>query len=234
MFCTTLSAAAILTIFLTIQLVHADTNTTVDDDNPSISYTNGASGAIPCEVDDNGQLIGGQAGCFNTLPHNCTDHFGWSKGEGNGASLKFNGTAIIVSALLDDGSNLFNITLDGVTTSVDGARLSGPFLCDTLFSQSGLDGTKEHEISVIIGGPSPTANSTLQDSSQWSLLLDNFIVTESDGTAGGNSSVVSASSTASTAASTSSSSMQSSKASQAVAHCVLVLIVMLVAGALSI
>lgn len=85
------------------------------------------------------------------------------------------GTAIIVSALLDDSSNLFNVTLDGVTTSVDGARPSGPFVCDTLFSQSGLDVTKEHEISVVIGGPSPTANATLQDSSQWSLLLDNFM-----------------------------------------------------------
>lgn len=85
------------------------------------------------------------------------------------------GTAIVISAVLNDGSNLFNVTLDGVTTSVNGARPSGAFVCDALFSQSGLDETQEHEISVVIGGPSPTANATLDDSSQWSLLLDNFM-----------------------------------------------------------
>ena len=84
------------TVFLCIALasihpVKANTNITIDDDNPAITYTNGAPGAVPCQVDSNGNIISGQAGCFNTIPHNCTDHFAWSKGEGNGASLKFNG-----------------------------------------------------------------------------------------------------------------------------------------------
>lgn len=204
-----LSTVILPIILANIQLVKADSNTTIDDNNPAISYINGAGGADICQVDSDGNIVAGQAGCFNTEPHNCTDHIGWSRGEGSGASLKFNGehsalsrrrcllhgpprcsssqehvlisrlfvlgTGIVISAILNDGSNLFNVTLDGVSTSVDGARPSQPFVCATLFSQSGLDPTKEHEISVIVGGPSPTANATLDDSSQWSLLLDNFM-----------------------------------------------------------
>lgn len=57
-------------------------------------------------------------------------------------------------------SPLYTVTLDGNATDVDGVRPSNTFVCDTLFSQSGLDPTVEHEIRLSIKGVSPTSNQT--------------------------------------------------------------------------
>jgi len=75
---------------------------------------------------------------------------------------------------------MYNITLDGVTESVDGVRASRAFGCFPLWSKSGLDAQKEHEISVITGGISPNANQSLPLVQAWSdesatFFLDYFL-----------------------------------------------------------
>jgi hypothetical protein len=87
----------------------------------------------------------------------------------------FAGSAIYMNALLDDISNTYTVTLDGTATDIDGVRPGGALLCYTLFAQSGLDPTTEHNISLSIKGLSPTRNTTLGNDDTFFFWLDNFV-----------------------------------------------------------
>jgi hypothetical protein len=70
------------------------------------------------------------------------------------------GSAVYVNSLLFDLSPIYTITLDGTATDIDGVRPSGPFICDTLFSQTGLDPSVDHNIELAIKSVSPNRNQT--------------------------------------------------------------------------
>jgi hypothetical protein len=85
------------------------------------------------------------------------------------------GTAIYINSLVYEGSPLYTVTLDGVTTDVDGALMNPGryFSCDApLFSRDGLDAGKEHEIMLATKGLSSIRNNTSGGGnlSTWSLI----------------------------------------------------------------
>ncbi|KAJ7484405.1 hypothetical protein FB451DRAFT_83505 [Mycena latifolia] len=159
--------------------VLADQNVTIDDTDASIQYSDGGH-TSPCLTDSNGNVLGGQPGCFYNGPTNCSSGAHFLQSQTSTLSMQFKGSAIYMNALLDDISNTYTVTLDGKSTDVDGARPGGPLLCYTLFSQSNLDATVEHNISLSIKGLSPTRNASRGDDSDFFFWLDNFIVTASD------------------------------------------------------
>ncbi|KAJ6572070.1 hypothetical protein B0H19DRAFT_1255985 [Mycena capillaripes] len=163
-----------------IYVVLADQNATIDDNDPSIQYSDGGR-ALPCAFDGNGQVLGGQPGCFFNGAQNCSSGAHILQTQNSTLSMKFKGSAIYMNALLDDISNVYTVTLDGKSTDIDGVRPWGPLLCYTLFSQSNLDPTVDHNISLSIKGLSPTRNTTLGNDNNFFFWLDNFVVTTPDG-----------------------------------------------------
>ncbi|KAJ7698607.1 hypothetical protein B0H17DRAFT_978133 [Mycena rosella] len=168
-----------LLILSFILVVLADQNTTIDDTDPSIKYSDSDPGHTPpCAFDADGHLLSGQPGCVNTGVKNCSSGaYGLLK-QTSTLSMQFKGSAIYMNTLLNEGSNTYTVTLDGKSTDVDGVRPNGPLLCFTLFSQTELDPTADHNISLSIKGPSPTRNTTFGDG--FSFWLDNFIITTPD------------------------------------------------------
>ncbi|KAJ7698608.1 hypothetical protein B0H17DRAFT_1006583 [Mycena rosella] len=131
--------------------VLADQNTTIDDTNPSIQYSDGGH-TSPCTFDADGNFLPGQPGCFNNGPKNCSSGAHILQTQTSTVSMQFKGSAIYMNALLDDISNTYTITLDGKSTDIDGVRPGGALLCYTLFSQTDLDPTADHNISLSIKG----------------------------------------------------------------------------------
>ncbi|KAJ7089244.1 hypothetical protein B0H15DRAFT_1022166 [Mycena belliarum] len=165
-----------------ISVVLADKNTTIDDTDASIQYSGGGH-ELPCLFGPDGTFLPGQPGCFNSGPKNCSSgaHLLKQPTEQPTSSLSmvFKGSAVYMNVLLSNISNVYTVTLDGKATDVDGFRPQGPLLCDTLFSQTGLDPTKEHNISLSIKGLSPSLNTTSTEKI-FSFWLDNFVVTTPD------------------------------------------------------
>ncbi|KAJ6491292.1 hypothetical protein C8R47DRAFT_976713 [Mycena vitilis] len=162
-------------VFLSLLcLALADKNTTFDDTDASIQYSDGGR-TLPCALDANGNFVPGQAGCFNNGPKNCSSGGHILQTQSSTLSMQFKGSAIYLNALLDDISNIYTITLDGKSTDVDGVRPGGALLCYTLFSQSNLDPNADHNISLSIKGLSPARNTTLGNDNIFSFLLDNFV-----------------------------------------------------------
>jgi len=140
-----------------------DRNVTVVDTDPSIVYSGQGTGDAPiCQVDANGNVQGGQAGCY-FFPTKCTSSVAMSQNSDGkaGAAFKFTGSAIYVNSGLDEISPIFTVTLDGQSTDVDGVRPSPGFTCAPLFSKTDLDPTVEHTITLSVKGPSPNRNMTV-------------------------------------------------------------------------
>ncbi|KAJ6532744.1 hypothetical protein DFH09DRAFT_1182142 [Mycena vulgaris] len=168
-----------LLILSFIFAVLADQNTTIEDTDVSIQYSDGGR-ISPCAFDADGNIVGGQQGCFNSGLKNCSSGAHILQQQTSTVSMQFKGSAIYMNALLDDISNTYTVTLDGKSTDVDGVRPGGPLLCYTLFSQTGLDPAVEHNISLSIKGLSPTRNTTLGGGNTFVFFLDNFVVTTPD------------------------------------------------------
>ncbi|KAJ7931235.1 hypothetical protein B0H13DRAFT_1594665 [Mycena leptocephala] len=154
--------------------VLADQNTTIDDIDASIQYSDGGH-TLPCAFDANGNFVPGQPGCFNNGIKNCSSGAHILQTQTSTLSMQFKGSAIYMNALLDDISNIYTVTLDGKSTDVDGVRAGGALLCYTVFSQSNLDPTVEHNISLSIKGLSPARNTTLGNDDTFFFWLDNFV-----------------------------------------------------------
>jgi len=60
----------------------------------SVKYEGQASDAILCTYDANGQLVGGQSGCYN-VPSNCTSSAAMVMNKTGAASLKFRGEWVL-------------------------------------------------------------------------------------------------------------------------------------------
>ncbi|KAJ7636940.1 hypothetical protein FB45DRAFT_907793 [Roridomyces roridus] len=161
--------------------VLADHNVTIDDTDPVIQYTGSGGHSTPCELSSSGQILS-QPGCFSNGPQNCTSGAHILQEQTGTLSMQFKGSAIYMNALLDGISNTYTVTLDGVATDVDGVRntAGGALLCYTLFAQTNLDATVEHNISLSIKGLSPDRNTTLGNDNTFFFWLDNFIVTTPD------------------------------------------------------
>ncbi|KAJ7054507.1 hypothetical protein C8F01DRAFT_1324099 [Mycena amicta] len=157
-----------------LSVVFADTNTTIPDTDSSIQYSDGGH-SLPCLLDDEGNFLPGQGGCFNNGPKNCSAGAHVLQQQKSTLSMLFKGSAIYMNSLLDDISNVYTVTLDGKSTDIDGVRPGGLLVCETLFSQTGLDPTVEHNISVAIKGLSPTRNTTLGNDNTFFLWLDDFM-----------------------------------------------------------
>ncbi|KAF9558911.1 hypothetical protein CPC08DRAFT_751209 [Agrocybe pediades] len=189
-----------LAAFASISLVLGDKNVTVGNTDPSITYTASVGkGAPACKLDTSGNLVGGQAGCYNFGNSTCTGTQGFAVAQPNtdlsaAAYFTFKGSAIYVTSALWQVSPIYTVTLDGQSSDVNGARDHIPFDCFNLFSKTGLDPNAEHTISVKVKEASPpnayTSNhTTLQGDLTFSLV--NFIYTtpdsESNNTATSNS-----------------------------------------------
>ncbi|KAF8217745.1 hypothetical protein K438DRAFT_1557477 [Mycena galopus ATCC 62051] len=190
----------LFTILLVWTVLAADQNVTIDDTDSSIHYSDGGH-SLPCAIDAEGNISSGQGGCFNNGLKNCSSGAHVLQTQTSTLSMQFKGSAIYMNALLDDISNIYTVTLDGNSTDLDGVRPDGELLCYTLFSQSSLDPTVEHNISLSIKGLSPTRNTTLGNDDTFFFWLDNFVVT----TPGGNGTSSSATSSVSGASSSSGS-----------------------------
>ncbi|KAJ7150956.1 hypothetical protein C8R43DRAFT_1107362 [Mycena crocata] len=178
-------------------LALADQNTTIDDTDVSIQYSGGGH-TSPCLFSADGTFLPGQPGCFNNGPKNCSSGAHILQEHNSTLSMLFKGSAIYMNALLDDISNTYTVTLDGKSTDIDGVRPGGALLCHTLFSQSDLDPTVEHNISLSIKDVSPTRNTTLGNANGFFFWLDNFVVTTPDASSSAGSSSGGSSATAST------------------------------------
>ncbi|KAJ7253715.1 hypothetical protein B0H12DRAFT_1116331 [Mycena haematopus] len=192
---------SILFILFLAYAALADQNVTIDDTDSSIQYSDGGH-TLPCAIDAEGNITPGQAGCFNNGIKNCSSGAHILQTQTSTLSMQFKGSAIYMNALLDDISNIYTVTLDGKPTDLDGVRPGGALLCYTLFAQSSLDPTVEHNISLSIKGLSPTRNTTLGNDDTFFFWLDNFVVT----TPGGNNTSSSAAASVSGTASSSSPS----------------------------
>ncbi|KAJ7204589.1 hypothetical protein C8J57DRAFT_1407073 [Mycena rebaudengoi] len=176
----TMRSLIISTLLSLSVLILADKNITIDDTDSSIQYSGSGGHALPCIVDADGNLQGGQRGCFYNGPKSCSSGAHILQQQNSTASMKFKGSAIYVNALLDDISSTYIIDVDGKQTEVDGVRPSRPLFCYTLFSQSNLDPAVEHTIKISIKGLSPARNTTLGNDDNFFFWLDNFIVTTPD------------------------------------------------------
>ena len=71
---------------------------------------------------------------------------------------------------------IYTITLNWNSTDVGGAQPSPPHICSPLFSQTGLDLNKGHEIRLSIKGLSPNHNQSIPNSDPTFVLsLINFM-----------------------------------------------------------
>ena len=129
--------------------------------------------------DSNGHLVSGQPGCYN-VPNKCTSSVAMGQGLDSAATFKFkgklifpcapqgvykspswdprmlpSGSAIYIHSLLFNQSPLYNITLDGTSTSIDGVIPSKTFDCRTLYWKTGLDPNVKHIIRLSVAGLSP-------------------------------------------------------------------------------
>jgi len=158
-----ITALASLLSFLPLTVVFAqDQNVTVSDTSPFITYTGQGTGDAPiCKLAANGTLSGAQPGCY-LIPTQCASSVAMSQNLDHkaSASFQFNGSAIYINSALSDVSPLYTVTLDGKATDVDGVRNSSSFICATLFSQTGLSPTVQHNITLSVKGPSPSRNMT--------------------------------------------------------------------------
>ncbi|KAF9458024.1 hypothetical protein BDZ94DRAFT_1271624 [Collybia nuda] len=151
-------------LYTLVTLSNAQHNVTVNNTSPSIEYEGKVGNALICKIGSDGLLVPGQPGCYNA-PSQCTE--GASMGMGGTsdvASFSFKGSAIYISSLLNFFSPIYTVTLDGNSTDVDGVRSSGVFICDTLFSQTGLDPNVEHKVRLSAKGPSPNRNTSFAES----------------------------------------------------------------------
>ncbi|KAF8173102.1 hypothetical protein BJ912DRAFT_1047015 [Pholiota molesta] len=180
-------------------------NITVIDTDPSIQYRGGAGDAPICKVSSDGTIVSSQPGCYN-IPSKCTASVAMGQRQASAATFTFQGSAIYINSLLFNLSPLYTVTLDGNATDVDGFSASNMFLCEMLFSRTGLDPTVNHAIALAIKSQSPNATRppTLPDD-VFDFSLINFIYTVEGA---GNSS--STSTPASTASTTSTSSVLAS------------------------
>ncbi|KAF9028126.1 hypothetical protein BDZ89DRAFT_776754 [Hymenopellis radicata] len=154
---------AFVTLFSCLSVALAQNNITVNDTDSAITYEN-AGDALICKFDSNGTIIGGQAGCYNVLPSNCTDSVAMSQANNASASFKFKGSAIYINSLQFMFSPLYTVTLDGASTDVDGWVDDNFFTCARpLFSQTGLDPGVEHEVRLATKGASPSNNESGSD-----------------------------------------------------------------------
>ncbi|KAJ7154686.1 hypothetical protein C8R46DRAFT_830203, partial [Mycena filopes] len=181
---------SLLIVILSLAFVSrsvAGQNTTIDDTDPSIQYSDGDH-SEPCALDANGNVLGGQPGCFFNGVHNCSSGAHLLETQNSTLSMKFKGSAIYVNALLDNITNLYTITLDGKSTDVDGLRPGSALLCYTLFSQTDLDPTIEHNIGLSIKGVSPNLDTSATEGPDpdFFFWLDNFVVTTSAGNSTSN------------------------------------------------
>ncbi|KAJ6469466.1 hypothetical protein C8R45DRAFT_1218570 [Mycena sanguinolenta] len=196
---------SVLSLLLFVYTALADQNVTIDDTDSSIQYSDGGH-MLPCIIDADGNFSSGQAGCFANGPTNCSSGAHILQTQTSTLSMQFKGSAIYMNALLDDISNVYTVTLDGNSTDLDGVRSGGELLCYTLFSQTGLDPTVEHNISLSIKGLSSTRNTTLGNDDTFFFWLDNFVVTMPGGGNTSSSAAVSGTGTASSSSSSSPSS----------------------------
>lgn len=193
MYTANLSRFAVLSCLLSLTIAFAqEHNVTVVDTNPLISYEGTGTGdASICKVDVNGTIVS-QPGCY-FFPSNCTASVAMSQNLDHkaAASFTFKGSAVYINSALDTISPIYTVTLDGQSTDIDGVRPSLGFTCALLFSQTNLDPTIEHTITLSVKGPSPNRNITLDPNgtSQVFSLID-FIYTVPD--SGSNSSSASA------------------------------------------
>ncbi|KAF9055319.1 hypothetical protein BDZ89DRAFT_1055913 [Hymenopellis radicata] len=179
-----------------LAVASAQKNITVNETDSAITYIAAGDASI-CKYDSNGNVVGGQAGCYNVLPTGCTDSVAMSQQKTASASFKFNGSAIYINSLMYTVSPLYTVTLDGKETEVDGYADVMLFSCEKpLFSRTGLDPTVEHEITLATKGVSPSAAAT-QTGAVFSLI--SFVYTQDNST---NSSTSSASATTSAEPST--------------------------------
>jgi hypothetical protein len=66
------------------------------------------------------------------------------------------GSAIYIRSLLSDQSPLYNVTLDGHSTNVNGSIPTQSFDCRTLYSKTDLDPKVEHTVRLSISNLSPS------------------------------------------------------------------------------
>ncbi|KZP32021.1 hypothetical protein FIBSPDRAFT_848979 [Athelia psychrophila] len=148
--------------FISLAALALAQNITVNETSPLIQYSGDVGDASICKYNANGTLVGGQPGCYN-IPSECTANVAMGQSQNGTASFSFKGSAISINSALYTLSPLYTVTLDGTPYDADGWRSSGAFTCDTLFSQSGLDATVEHQITLSIKGNSPKNNQTSTD-----------------------------------------------------------------------
>jgi len=170
-------------VSLFIPVLAQEHNVTVDDTDPSITYEGTGTGDAPiCKIGANGQVLGNQPGCY-FFPSNCTSSVAMSQNldHNAAASFSFKGSAVYINSGLDENSPIYTVTLDGQSTDVDGVRPSLAFTCAPLFSQTNLDPTIEHTITLSVKGPSPNRNMTVDpDGTIQVFSLIDIIYTVSD------------------------------------------------------
>ncbi|KAF8914653.1 hypothetical protein CPB85DRAFT_1297617 [Mucidula mucida] len=172
-------AFTLVTLLSSLLVASAQRNITVNETDSAITYVDAGDASI-CKYDSDGNIVGGQAACYNVLPTGCTDSVAMSQQKTASASLKFNGSAIYINSLMYSVSPLYTVTLDGKETEVDGFADVMLFSCEKpLFSQSGLDPTVEHEIALATKGVSPST-ATNQTGAVFSLI--SFVYTQDNST----------------------------------------------------
>ncbi|KAF5357401.1 hypothetical protein D9758_005855 [Tetrapyrgos nigripes] len=163
--------------FITLcSVVSAQTfNVTVNEtDTSQITFGGGAGDALLCKVDEEGNVVGGQPGCYNVQPQPpCTEFAAMGQQNTSFASWKFKGSALYITSLLNDVSPLFNVDIDGNISEVDGAQIgrdSKPFTCFNLFLTEGLDSNVEHTVNLTVKGRSPNSQSSTDETGSFSLI----------------------------------------------------------------
>ncbi|KAF8970557.1 hypothetical protein BDZ97DRAFT_1789772 [Flammula alnicola] len=181
-----LTAASLLSL-LHVESAMAQTNITVPDTDKSITYSGQGTGdAAFCQHTANGNVVGGQPGCYN-VPSMCAPSAAMGQSPDSAAEFTFKGSAIYVTGLLYSISPIYTVTLDGQATDVDGVRPSGPFICAPLFSAANLDPNADHTIKLAVKGPSPARNMTLDPQGKDAVFgLVNFIYTVPNGSSASN------------------------------------------------
>jgi len=180
MICSSLSLLYILSALGLVTIADAQRNVTVNNTSPLITYGGNAGDAAICKYNPDGTLTADQPGCYN-VPSLCAASISVGQGGSGTATFSFKGSAVYINSVLDQLSPIFTVTLDGKATDVDGVRDSRAFSCYTLFSQTGLDPTGQHQIKLSVKGPSPNRNISIPNSdSAFVFSLVNFVYTTDD------------------------------------------------------
>ncbi|KAH9477740.1 hypothetical protein JR316_0009967 [Psilocybe cubensis] len=141
----------------------------------TFNYGPGTGDANICRIDSNGNVVAGQAGCYN-LPSNCSDSIAAGQSADSSASYKFKGSGIYITGVLNSLSPVYTVDLDGTSKDVDGVVDSLPFTCAPLFSATNLDPNVEHTIRLSIKGPSPNRNMTVDPDGKFlTFAMANFM-----------------------------------------------------------